>query len=199
MDNEEIIDGKPVLYKAFQSEIDRGVMIFKWNLKTNLATLHISQLPKKNYLEERNDYEDAEGRFIDLVNPIIDMGLFEKLRLSRAINTLHELETEGRPIARSHGLDYRTLAGSRAKFVSPTYRDSVIGEDSINESARTIREHGIGHIGNFYWLPSEETIPYTDKEIHVVILGTKGRINFTVPTNTEIIKHVISRVRAFSE
>jgi hypothetical protein len=182
--------------RAYVHQVTRGVIIFTWNLLSNEAMLQVSQMPSGS------KYEEIEKNFGLLVGPWLNLGLFQKVDLRRAIRKLHELEDTGQTEARSHSIGYRTLGGRAVEARSPTPRDSVVGEPDLDSALRSIRGHGTGHIGNFYWLPSASTsIPQNPlkKEVHTIIVGDKGRINFTTPNGWEDIKYVLFRVRTLSK
>jgi hypothetical protein len=170
-------------------------MIFTWNLISNNATLQISQLPTGS------KYEEEEIKFAELINPWLNLNSFTKLDLRRVIKKLHELEANGIPEARSHGLSYLSQGGRRITAQSPTPQDSIFGEQEVDIALKSIRDRGVGNIGNFYWLPksinSANGNPL-EREVHTIIVGNKSRINFTTPNKKEDIEYVLSRVRILS-
>lgn len=181
--------------RAYLHQITRGIIIFRWNLVVNTAILQISQLPSGSR------YEKVEERFAELITSWLNLGLFRKLDLRLIIRKLHELE-ETSPEARSHSIGYQTLGGRVVSAQSPSSRDSVLGEPLVDNALSTIRKQGVGHNGNFYWLPSSINPANGNplaKEVHTIIVGTKGRINFTTPNREEDIKYVLSRVRTLSK
>jgi len=73
------------------------------------------------------------------------------LDLRPVIKKLHELEETDNPETRSHGIYYRTLGGRKISAYSSNPRDSVLGEQAVDNALSGIRKHGgLGHIGNFY-------------------------------------------------
>jgi hypothetical protein len=182
------IDGIQIEREAYIHQVLRGTIIFYWDLVSNHARLQISQLPS------RGSYEKAEEDFKSLIQPWLPFTLFQKLDLRRSITRLNELEDSGDAEVRSHNFSYRTLGGRAISAKSPTSHDSVLGEPIIDIALRNIRESGVGHLGNFFWLANEHNS--FEKEIHTVIVGNKGRINFTTPNRREDIEYVLSRVRA---
>jgi len=180
-------EGVQIERDAYRREVIRSIIIFNWNLVSNQARLQISQLPSKG------GYETAEENFKTLTQPWLPFNQFHKVDLRRSITRLNELESTGTPEARSHGLSYRTLGGRAITAKSPTSHDSVLGETSVDNFVTHVRQTGVGHLGNFYWLPNHGT-PF-EKEIHTIIVGSKKRINFTTPNRREDFEHVLSRVR----
>lgn len=186
-DDNRTVDGVHIERHAYRQEVLRGIIIFNWNLVSNQARLQISQLPSKG------GYETAEETFKTLTHSWLPLNLFHKVDLRRSITRLNALESAGTPEARSHGLSYRTLGGRAITAKSPTSHDSVLGETSVDNFVTHVRQTGVGHLGNFYWLPNERT-PF-EKEIHTIIVGSQKRINFTTPNRSEDFEHVLSRVR----
>ena len=186
-DDSLTVNGVQFERQAYLHEVLRGLVIFEWNLTSNQARLQISQLPSKG------GYEIAEENFKTLTRNWLPLNIFQKVDLHKSITRLNELESVGTPEARSHGLSYRTLGGRAVTAKSPTSHDSVLGETVVDEFVTHVRRDGVGHLGNFYWLPNEAT-PF-DKEIHTIIVGNKKRINFTTPNRSEDFEYVLSRVR----
>ncbi len=189
-DDSLTVDGVHIERHAYRQEVLRGIIIFNWNLVSNQARLQISQLPSKG------GYETAEETFKTLTHPWLPLNQFSKVDLRRSITRLNELESAGTAEARSHGLSYRTLGGRAITAKSPTSHDSVLGEKAVDNFVSHIRKSGVGHLGNFYWLPNHGT-PFEkeNKEIHTIIVGSQKRINFTTPNLKEDFEYVLSRVR----
>jgi len=194
-DEKKIIENKEIELRAYIHQVTRGVMIFTWDLMSNNATLQISQLPTGS------KYEEEEIKFVELINPWLNLSNFVKLDLRPVIKKLHELETNGRPEARSHGLSYLSQGGRIITAQSATPQDSIFGEQEVDIALNSIRDRSVGNIGNFYWLPksinSANGNPL-EREVHTIIIGNKSRINFTTPNKKEDIEYVLSRVRILS-
>jgi hypothetical protein len=77
--------GRTVHLMAYVHFVTRGLLIFRWDLLTNTATLHITQAAR-GY-----DYGDAERRFAQLVQPFLTFDRFSHTDLQRLIRRLHEL------------------------------------------------------------------------------------------------------------
>jgi hypothetical protein len=188
-------EGEQVALRAFIHHVDRGLIAFEWNLVANTAFLQITQL------HGDSRYEDARERFSVMVQKWLDITRFTPVNICPAIKRLHELEEAGTPEARSHGIDYSTLQGRRLSARSASSRDSVLGEPVIDNAMSNVRQQGVGRNGNFYWLsshnPGHGGNPLTD-EVHVVVVGNKGRINFPTPNTEEVVRHVLTRIRAHS-
>ncbi len=194
-DETKFYDGEEIELKAVVHRLDRGIIRFEWNLISNKATLHVSQLPT-GY-----KYETIENNFKELTRSFLDLDKFIKLNLRSVIKKLHKLEENGNPEARSHDLNYQGTSGRTYGARSPSSEDPVVCDDELDKAFRTIRDKGAGHIGNFFWLPSSMT--KVDKnilndEIHTVILGEEGRVNFLAPNKKEELQYVLSRVRSLS-
>jgi hypothetical protein len=77
----------------------------------------------------------------------------------------------------------------------------VGGEPYIDEALDSVRKHGLGHLGNFYWLKGTQPGPVANPltgEVHVIIVGASSRINFPTPNTEDVVRYVLHRVRALS-
>jgi hypothetical protein len=185
--------GDPVELRAFVHHTSRGLTIFEWNAISNMATLQITELPSGT------TYEDVREEFQALVSHWIDLSRFVDVSLHCAISRLHKLEEEGRPEARSHGIEYRTTQGRRLSGHSSTKDESVLGEAVIDNALQGIRHVGVGRTGNFYWLTQADNPSYNnplESECHVVIIGHRNRISFKANNSGEVVRYVLSRIRA---
>ncbi|MCD6406647.1 SAP domain-containing protein [Candidatus Aerophobetes bacterium] len=189
-------DNREILLKAYEHIVTRLVVIFRWNLVANTATLQISQLPSSQ------KYEDVEIQFSQLVENWLNFSAFEKVSLRRTINKLFELERDGSPEARSHNFSFLSPGGRKVDARSPTPDDSVFGEELIDNAMNYVEKNGVGNLGNFYWLPNyvnpNNNNPLTS-EVHTIIVGKHNRINFTTNNRQEDIEYVLSRVRILSQ
>ena len=194
-------EGQRVEWRAFVHQIARGMIVFEWDFLARTAFIQISELPSGS------KYEDVRNQFVQLIRPWLNFQGFGILDVSLAIANLHEHEENDTPIARSHGIEYRTFAGRRLAGKSSAKSESVLGEEVVDESLRRIREEGIGHLGNFYWLPAAdgEDIPENvlESEIHVIIVAEKKRLNLRTRTTTDTteseMRYVLSRLRDLSQ
>ena len=191
----ETEDGATVILKAYMHHLSRTLVAFEWNLSANTAMLQITQLHRDTL------YEEVAEEFFGLIGGWLDIKQFGLVDIRRVIRRLHEIERSGQPETRSHGIDYRTLLGRRLSARSPSPRDSVFGEDVIDNAMNRIAREGVGHLGNFYWLPGVQPGPVPNplhSDVHVHIVADKSRINFPTPNSEDVVRYVLHRVRALS-
>ena len=185
--------GRQIDLLAYVHVVTRGLLIFRWDLVTNTAALHITQ-GGRGY-----SYEEAEQRFAQLVQPFLALDRFERTDLHRLIRRLHELERAGTPEARSHRLGYRSRGGRTIEAASPTFRDSVTGETGIDDALTAIAGESIGRLGNFYWLagvsPGGNPNPLPG-DLHLIVVANESRVNLMVPSSQEVVTYVLQRIRA---
>lgn len=184
--------GEDVELRAFVHRVTRGLVAFEWDLVANNAFLQISQLPSGF------DYADVAEEFFELIDAWLDRSLFTSCDLRPPITQLHALEESGSGETRSHGIDYRTLQGRQFGGKSASPADPLLGEASIDAALRAIRKSGIGHTGNFYWVPNNGAGPAHcpfESDIHVILVGFKNRINFPTPNDEKTVRYVLSRIR----
>lgn len=185
-------EGDDIELRAFVHRVTRSLVAFEWNLVANNAILQISQLPTGF------DYQEVAEEFFELLDGWFDGTKFSLIDLRPPIKKLHELEESGNGETRSHGINYRTLQGRRFEGKSASPTDPLLGEASIDAAMSAVRKSGVGHLGNFYWLPTNGANPVVnplDEELHVIVFGFKNRINFPTPNDEQTIRHVLSRIR----
>jgi len=118
-------DGEVIL-KAYVHHVSRTLVAFEWDLNANAAMLQITQLNRDTL------YEEVAKEFYKLVSGWLDSTMFAPVNVRAAIRKLHEMADNGHAEARFHGIDYRTLRGSRLSAKSPSARDSVFADDVID-------------------------------------------------------------------
>jgi hypothetical protein len=154
--------------------------------------LQISQLPTGF------DYGDVCNEFFELIENWFDRSMFTPVDLRPAIKALHALEETGKGETRSHGINYRTLQGRRIEGRSASASDPLLGEAPIDAALTAVRKAGVGHLGNFYWLPGPAN-PGTNPlqtECHVTVVASKYRVNFHTPNDEQTVRYVLSRIRS---
>ena len=185
-------EGDDVELRAFVHRVTRSLVAFEWDLVSNVASLQISQLPTGF------DYADVCTEFFELIEKWLDRLMFTMLDLRPSIKALHALEENGKGETRSHGINYRTLQGRRFEGRSASASDPLLGEASIDAAMTVVRKAGVGHLGNFYWLPGPAN-PGTNPlqaECHVTVVASKHRINFHTPNVEQTVRYVLSRIRS---
>ena len=194
-DNTTTDEGDDVQLRAFVHRVTRSLVAFEWDLVANTAFLQICQLPT------RFDYDEVAEEFFELFATWLDITKFQVVDMRPPIKKLHALEKTGAGETRSHGIKYRTMQGSHLEAKSPSATDALLKDAVIETALNGVQQTGIGHLGNFYWLPSKvanRTANPLEAEIHVNIFGPKNRINFLTPNTEETIRHVLSRIRNHS-
>jgi len=189
-------EGDDVELRAFIHRVTRSLVAFEWDLIANVAFLQISQLPTGFR------YEEVAEEFFEMIGGWLDINRFSIVDLRPAIKNLHELEEAGTGETRSHGINYRTLQGRRFEGKSASPADPLLGEAVIDAALGAVRNSGVGHLGNFYWLPGPTANPTSnplDAEMHVIIVGQHNRINFPTPNVEQTVRYVLSRIRSHSQ
>jgi hypothetical protein len=188
-------EGAEVHLRAFVHRVTRGLVAFEWDLTANTSMLQISQLPAGVR------YEQVAQDFSNMTRKWLDISRFPVVDVRPAIKKLHELEESGKGETRSHGINYRTLEGRRFEGKSASPADPLLGESVIDTALSAVRNAGIGHLGNFYWLPKPPAnlgVTPLESEIHVIVVGADKRINFPTPNEENTIRYVLSRIRSHS-
>ncbi len=198
--NNENGSAESIEYRAFVRQVARGLVSLEWDFVANTAMIQITELPRGS------KYETVRDAFFALIKSWFTLKDFHLVDVSKAIAALHESEKNDEGEVRSHGIEYRTIAGRRLAARSQATTTSVLGEDVIDDSLDRIRKDGVGHSGNFYWLPTEDgdgSATELEREIHVVILGDKKRVSLRTRSTTNVtekeMRHVLSRLRELSQ
>lgn len=186
-------EGDAIALRAFIHRVTRGLVAFEWDLNANTAFLQISQLPAGFR------YEDVAKEFFDLIRGWLDITCFPLVDLRPVIKKLQEVEGAKTGELRSHGAKYRTAEGRTLEAKSASPADPLLGEAVIDAALAAVRKDGVGHLGNFYWLPSVAKNPPVnplEADVHVIVVGWHNRINFPTPNGEQAIRHVLSRIRS---
>ena len=188
-------EGEDVQLRSFVHRVTRSLVAFEWDLVSNNAFLQISQLPTGF------DYGAVAEEFFELIADWLDTAAFSLIDLRLPIKKLHELEESGVGETRSHRINYRTLEGRHIEAKSASATDPLLGEVAIDSALSAVRKTGVCHMGNFYWLPDDSSKPGSnllDTEMHVIVVGSKNRINFPTPNAEKTVRYVLSRIREHS-
>jgi hypothetical protein len=187
-------DGEIIL-RAYVRHLSRTLVAFEWDLNANHAMLQITQLNQDTL------YEEVASEFFKLVSGWLERTMFAPVDVRSAIPKLHKMVDNGKAEARFHGIDYRTLRGSRLSAKSPSPRDSVFADDVIDGAMAGVSRGCVGHMGNFYWLANSNgngTSCPLMRDVHLFIVGDKHRINFPTPNSEAVVRYVLHRIRALS-
>jgi hypothetical protein len=188
-------EGDDVELRAFTRRVTRSLVAFEWNLAANIAFLQISQI------RSRFRYKDVAKEFFDLVSGWLDISRFAVVDLRPVIKRLHDLEESGTGEACSHRFRYRTLEGRMFEGTSASPEDPLLGDVVMDTALNALKANGIGHLGDFYWLPRSSTDVASnplDSKVHVKIIGAESRINFMTPNTEQTVRYVLSRIRHHS-
>jgi len=191
-DSTEDQDGEEVELRAYVRRVTRGLIAFEWDLQANVAFLQVTQLPT------HARYQEAITRFASLVEDWLPLATFPQIDIRPAIAEFHRLEQLGQGAVRSHSIEIATPDGRRLGGVSASAEQSLLGNTHIDTALEAVRDDGgVGHLGNFYLLPdvSDHSNPIKDGEVHVVLLGNRGRINLMTPQTEDVVRYALRRIR----
>lgn len=188
-------DGDEIELRAYLYHVKRGLVVFEWDFVSNNAMLQISQLASGS------NYKEVAERFQRMIAPWLNIDQFSLLDISPAIRKLEKPGGNLPLEARTHAIDYTSMGGSHLQARSPSAKDSPYDEEVMENAMAEIRNEGVGHLGNFFWLPQDVNPAHNnplDKEVHINIIASKNRIAFTTSNKEEHVRHVLSRVRTLS-
>jgi hypothetical protein len=178
-DREESSD---VVMQAFRRQTRRGLIGLDWDLSTGHAALMIQRLP------HGTNYEAIRLRYEAKLGEIISMEAFERLGLGDAIS---RIEVSGE--VRRRQIKFETDSGSSANLVSSGTSEDAFDDPDLQEAGESLRAHGVGALGNYYWLPEGPLL----KELHTTLHARDGRIAIYRECYEEEVRHVLSRVRHY--
>ena len=128
----------------------------------------------------------------------ISMSSFPPLDIRSAIAEFHRLEQNGQGAVRSHSIDFAAPDGRRLGGVSASAEQPLQGNTFIDTALQAVRDNGgVGHLGNLYLLPdaSDSSNPIMGGEVHVVLLGNRGRVNIMTPQTEDVVRYALRRIR----
>jgi hypothetical protein len=184
-----------IILRAYVRHVSRTLVAFEWDLNANVAMLQITQLNQDTL------YEQVAQEFFKIVSGWLDSTMFAPVDVRAAIRKLHEMADKDHAEVRVHGIDYRTMQGSRLSAKSSSPRDSVFADNVIDGAMAGVARKSVGHLGNFYWragVNGNGSPSPLISDVHMFIVGDKHRVNFPTPNNEAVVRHVLHRIRALS-
>lgn len=205
-----VSDGADVELRAFVKVITRGLVIFEWNLRTNVAMLRIRQLPGGL------TYEKVAETFMALVREWLPVAHFPRISLGQAILQLRELAKDEDEGIRAHAVDIAGVDGRHVIGKSQHAQQRLEGNEHLDDALDGMAEDGSGYAGKFFFEAENDNAVDEDNEddedddddddvkhrrrnndAHVVLLGSKkNRVNFMTPQPEAVIRAVLLRIRA---
>ena len=177
---QDIVDGAMV-WRAYRVSITRGLMAFDWDLVSGHAMLMIRRLP------HGASYDTIRDQLEAVLEPLVSLSRFERLRVSRAIQEIEESDQ-----VRRRQVAYHTLLGGTAAFTSADRSIDTFADPDLKRAGGAIRSRKAGLLGNFYWLPVDGLLSC---ELHSKLYGSDQRIGIFGEHKEEDVRYVISCVR----
>jgi hypothetical protein len=179
----EDYEEEDILYKAYRQRTARGLTTFDWDLISGHAMLMIQRLHRGAR------YPKVRQRFEDELEPIVDLRLFSRLLISRAIQPI---EDSGEVRARQ--LDYETRRGGRARFTSSSTGTGTHADPDLHRADQALGQSIAGWLGNFYWLTGSTPL---QQELHVKLYGYDQRVGIFGEQPESEVRYVLSRIRHY--
>lgn len=172
-----------IVWKAYRQRTARGLTTFDWDLIGGHAMLMIQRLHRGA------QYPKVRQRFEEELEPIVDLRLFNRLRISRAIQPI---EDSGEVRARQ--LDYETRRGGRARFTSSSPSAGTHADPDLSRADQALGQSIAGWLGNFYWLAGSSPL---QQELHVKLYGFDQRVGIFGERPESEVRYVLSRIRHY--
>jgi len=183
-------------YEAYAVVRTRGVLMFRWDLVSDEATVHITQG------SSGFNYGQTLTEFATGIAPLFPLEQFNPVDLAAAVERIHEqAESTTNPEAAPSRLDYATPAdgsilGTSARATLSLLRDPVLS-DTLQRARRAGSHAQSGNL-QFFAAPAVAASNPLSADVFVSVQAADGRVNFPRQYPRSDIVHVLSRVRALN-
>lgn len=180
---EEDIVKDDMVWRAYRIKVSRGLIAFDWDLVSGYAMLMIRRLPRGTR------YDHIRSQFEKLLEPIVGISRFERVRVSQAIGAV-ELSGE----VRRRQIAYQTRRGGKASFTSASRSGDTSADPALQGAVDSLRGETAGVLGNFYWLPGRDGLA---SELHCKLYAADHRVGVFGEHEERDVRYVISRIRYY--
>jgi hypothetical protein len=179
--SEEDIEEEGVVWRAYRINVSRGLIAFDWDLVSGHAMLMIQRLPKGT------KYHHIRDQFEEELEPIVGLGQFERVRVSR---TIQRIEESGE--VRRRQLAYQTRRGGKATLTSAGRSRDIFADPNLERAGQALRGETAGLLGNFYWLPVQGKL---GRELHGKLYASDQRVGIFGEHQEQDVRYVLFRIR----
>jgi len=180
---EDIEDGSIIKY-AYERRKARGITTFDWDLISGHAALMIQRLPSGS------NYDLMRERFEKELGPLVSIGLFDRLRLSRSIS---KIEDSGEALRRQYR--HEVIGGEVASFTSRGRGKDVFENQAVKKAREALGQGTLPLLGNLYWQPVSGKL---DRVIHVKLYPKDQRVGIFGACTESEVRYLLSRIRRHS-
>lgn len=181
---EEDIESLDMVWRAHRIKSARGLTTFDWDLVSGHAMLMIQRLPRGT------KYSHIRDRFEKELELIVDLSQFERVRVSR---TIQSIEESGE--VRRRQLAYETRRGGKASFTSASRSADTYADPDLERAGQALGDEAAGLLGNFYWHPVPDIL---ECELHSKLYASDQRVGIFGERREREVRYVISRIRHYS-
>lgn len=181
-DYSEVSENDEVVFQAYRKRLQRAISSFEWNFTDKTAELYIHRLPSGTR------YSKQEIAYRELLKPIVDLDIFEPVKMKRALAKLKDA-----PGVRERKLNYGGLNGSKISLQSPDRATTLGAEPDLKEVTDLIRQSkkfGATFLNGFF-----EKSEILSEEVHVHIDSFESRVGFLAQCSEASVRYVLSRIR----
>jgi hypothetical protein len=177
------IEQDGMVWRAYRLNVSRGLIAFDWDLVSGYAMLMIRRLP------HGTRYDAIKKELESVLEPLVSLSQFERLRVSRAIPDIQRSSE----VRRRH-ISYRTIRGGEASLTSAGRSRDALADPALKRADSALEGDTTGLLGDFYWLPAQGGLK---SELHSRLYAQDQRVGIFGEHQEKDVRHVISRIRHY--
>jgi hypothetical protein len=173
-----------MVWRAYAINVTRSLISFDWDLISGHGWLMIQQ-PKRG-----REYRSIRNRFERLLDPIIEIRQFDRVRVSRAIHRIQASDE-----VRRRQVEYLTTRGGTAEFTSAGEGRDVFSDDpDLYRAGQALGGDAAGLQGSFYWTPVPGSLA---REVYTKIYESDQRVAIFAEHSEQDVRYVLSRIQHY--
>lgn len=180
---DEDIQTEDGILRYFKRRQARGMAIFDWDLLSGHAALLTQRLP------HGNKYDEVRKSFEGELEPILGIGQFERLRLSRSIGKIEDSKE-----AMRRQFHHELIGGETVSMTSRTRAEDVFKSATLEKARQALGTNTLPLIGNLYWQPVSGKF---DRVVHVKLYPKDQRVGIFGACREGEVQYLLSRIRYY--
>ncbi len=177
------VSSEEVVLRAFKKRSARGMTIFDWDLLSGHAALLTQRLPSGS------DYDNVRKEFERVLEPVIGISDFNRLRLAHSIAKIEDSKE-----ALRRQFHHELLGGETVSMTSRGRSRDVFENASLQKARQALGDNTLPLIGNLYWQPVSGKF---QRVVHLKLYPKDQRVGvFGACTESEV-HYLLSRIRPY--